>query len=132
MNHEAGFYYATTGFPCLDSMVAEQNLPMAENTDDLVNRLSQLPLVQHSGTDYFYGTNTTVLGIVAERATGIKLQQLVAERVTNPLGIKGLQYGLPEGQQLLPRFTGRASILREAKRGELDIFGPDVPDYALN
>jgi CubicO group peptidase (beta-lactamase class C family) len=132
INHEAGFYYATTGFPCLDSLVAEQNLPMAKNADDLINRISKLPLVQHSGTDYFYGTNTTVLGLVAERATHKNLKQLVTERITNPMKIEGLQYSLPENEQLLPRFTGRDSLLRKAKSGELDIFGPDVPDHALN
>ncbi len=132
INHQAGFYYATTGFPCLDSFVAEQNLPMAKNSDDLIKRMSTLPLIQYSGTDYFYGTNTTVLGLVAERATDKKLKQLVAERITDPMKIKGLQYGLPDNEKLLPKFTGRDSILREAVRGELDIFGPDVPDYAAN
>ena len=132
INHEAGFYYATTGFPCLDSLLAEQNLPKAKNSDDLIKRMSKLPLVQHSGTDYFYGTNTTVLGMVAERATGKTLKQLVADRITGPMKIEGLQYGLPNNEKLLPKFTGRDSILREAVNGELDIFGPDVPGYALN
>lgn len=132
INHEAGFYYATTGIPCLDSLMAEKNLPMAKNADDLINRMAKLPLVQHSGTDYFYGTNTTVLGLVAERATGKNLQQLVSERVTDPMKIEGLQYRLPANEKLLPKFTGRDSILREANRGELDIFGPDVPDYDIN
>lgn len=131
INHEAGFYYATTGFPCLDSMAAEQNLPTAKNSDELIKRMAKLPLVQHSGTDYFYGTNTTVVGLVAERATGKSLKQLVAERVADPMKIEGLQYGLPAGEKLLPRFTGRDSILRKATKGELDIFGPDVPDYEL-
>ncbi|MEM6722760.1 MAG: serine hydrolase [Bacteroidota bacterium] len=132
INHEAGFYYATTGFPCLDSLLAEQNLPKAKNADELIQRLAKLPLIQHSGTEYFYGTNTTILGIVAERASGKSLKDLVVERVTDPLKIEGLQYGLPADVTLLPRFTGRDSILREAKRGELDIFGPDVPDYDPN
>lgn len=132
INHQAGFYYATTGFSCIDSLIAEQNLPMAKNTDELIKRLSKLPLIQHSGTDYFYGTNTTVLGLVAERATGKKLNQLVEERVTGPMKIKGLQYRLPANEKLLPKFTGRDSTLRQAKRSELDIFGPDVPDYDSN
>ncbi|MEP0986869.1 serine hydrolase domain-containing protein [Ekhidna sp.] len=129
INHEAGFYYATTGYPCLDSLVAAQNLPTAKDSEELIKRLAKLPLIQHSGTDYFYGTNTTVLGLVAERATGKDLNQLVKERVTAPLEITGLQYRLPDDEGLLPKFTGRDSILRKANRGELDIFGPDVPDY---
>lgn len=132
INHEAGFYYATTGYPCLDSLMAAQNLPTARDSDELIDKMSKLPLIQHSGTDYFYGTNTTVLGLVAERATGKDLNQLVKERVTAPLKITGLQYRLPDDERLLPKFTGRDSILRKAKRGELDIFGPDVPDYELD
>ncbi len=129
INHKAGFYYATTGFECLDTLLAQQNLPLAEDSDDLISKLSKLPLVQHSGEAYFYGTNTTVLGIVAEKATGKSLNQLVSERITTPLKIDGLRYGLPPNENLLPTYTGRDSILRTAKKGELDIFGPDVPDY---
>lgn len=132
LTHEAGFYYANTGFSCLDSMMSVQNLPKSKNSEDLIKRIARLPLIQHSGTKYFYGTNTTVLGLVAERATNTSLKQLVEERMTGPLKIKGLQYGLPVNEKLLPKFTGRDSVLREAKSGELDIFGPDVPDYDMD
>ena len=71
------------------------------------------------------------MGLVAERATSKSLKQLVKERVTKPMKIKGLQYGLPVDEKLVPKFTGRDSILRKANRGELDIFGPDVPDYEI-
>ena len=129
INHQAGFYYATTGIECLDSLLAASNLPMAENSRALVDLMAELPLIQQPGTNDFYGTNTTVLGIVAERASGKSLKALVEERVTGPLRIEGLQYGLPEGESLLPRISGKDGELRVAHRGELDIFGPDVPDY---
>jgi len=131
INHEAGFYYATTGITCLDDLVATKNLPKAKNTDEFIQKLAELPLVQQPGTTDFYGTNTTVLGFVAERATGKSLKQLVEERVTEPMGITGLQYGLPNPSVLPPAFSGKDSILRQAHKGELDIFGPDVPDYDL-
>lgn len=129
INHQAGFYYATTGFECLDSMLAEKNIATAKDNQEFINRLAVLPLVQHSGADYFYGINTTILGFVAERVSGKSLKQLVVERVTTPMQIEGLQYGLPSKASLVPKFTGRDSILRQAVRGELDIFGEDVPDY---
>jgi CubicO group peptidase (beta-lactamase class C family) len=102
---------------------------MAENSDALIGLLAELPLIQQPGDSYYYGTNTTVLGVLAERASGRSLKQLVEERVTNPLRIDGLQYGLPAGVKLLPRFSGKDGALREAHAGELNIFGPDVPDY---
>ena len=132
INHKAGFYYATTGFECVDSLMAAQNLPRAKNSDELIQRMAKLPIVQQPGSKYFYGMNTTVLGLVAERATGKTLKELIVERVTDPMKIEGLQYGLPNNEKLIPKFTCRDSILRKAKKGELDIFGPDVPDYALD
>ena len=129
LDHKAGFYYSTTNIPCLDSMLAQENLCAAENSQDLINRLSKLPLIQHSGTDYFYGTNTTVLGLVAERAAGKSLAQLLTERVTDPMQINGMRYDLPVGETMLPRYSGKDSLIREAQLGELDIFGQDVPDY---
>ncbi len=132
INHQAGFYYATTGMPCLDSLVASKNLPKAKNTDEFLQKIAELPLVGQPGVNDFYGTNTTVLGMVAERATGKSLKQLVEERVTTPLKIKGIQYGLTNPAILPPAFSGKDSILRQAHKGELDIFGPDVPDYDLS
>ena len=129
LDHKAGFYYSTTNIPCLDSMLAKQNLCAAKNSQDLINKMSTLPLIQHSGTDYYYGTNTTVLGLVAERASGKSLAQLLKERVTEPMNITGMRYDLPDGETMLPRYSGKDSLLREASLGELDIFGQDVPDY---
>ena len=129
VNHEAGFYYAVTGIDCLDTLIADADLPAATDSDDLVNRLARLPLIQQPGTTYYYGTNTTVLGLVAERASGKSLQALVEARVTGPLGIRGLRYGLPEDAVLLPRFSGEGGTLHPAQPGELDIFGGGLPRY---
>ena len=130
INHQAGFYYATTGIPCLDEPLAAKNVAVAKNTQDFIDRLAALPLVGQPGARYFYGLNTTILGMAAERARGRSLKALVAERLAEPLGIEGLRYGLPPGADLLPRFSGQDGALRVARRGELDIFGPDVPGYA--
>ena len=129
LNHQAGFYYSTTNIDCIDSVIANENLAAAKNSQDLINKLAKLPLCQHSGSSYYYGTNTTVLGLVCERATGKTLAQLVKERITDPMKIKGLAYDLPQGATMLPRFSGKDSILRIAEEGELDIFGQNVPDY---
>ena len=129
INHQAGFYYATTGIDCIDSILVSKNLLQASGSDDLINRLATVPLLLHPGSKYYYGTNTTVLGMVAERATGLSLKNLVEIRLFSRLNIKGLKYNLSKGETLLPYFTGIDSILRIARKGELDIFGPDLPFY---
>ena len=129
INHEAGFYYATTKNKCINSAMTNNNLPRALNSDELINKFANLPLIQQPGESHFYGTNITVLGLVSERATGQSLNELVKVRITDPLGINGLKYNLKRGEKLLPRVTGLDTILRIAQDGELDIFGPDVPLY---
>ena len=129
INHQAGFYYATTGIDCIDSILVSKNLPHASNSDDLINRLATVPLLLHPGSKYYYGTNTTVLGMVAERATGLSLKNLVEIKLFYRLNIQGLKYNLSKGETLLPYLTGIDSMLRIARKGELDIFGPDLPFY---
>ena len=127
INHEAGFYYASTQNKCINSAVAKVNLPKAENSDDLINRIAKLPLIQEPGDSHFYGTNTTILGLVAERATGTSLNTLISSRMTELIGISGLKYNLEFNENLLPRFSGKNDTLRFAKDGDFDIFGPDFP-----
>jgi len=127
--HKAGFYYALTGIPCIDDPLIEMDIVKSKNNQEFIDKLAKLPLIQQPGTNPYYGLNTTVLGFVAERATNKTLKQLVKERITDPLKIEGLQYHLPKGELLIPPVSGADSILRLAKLGELDIFGPNVPDY---
>ncbi|MEL7486767.1 MAG: serine hydrolase, partial [Pseudomonadota bacterium] len=129
LTHEAGFYYATTNVPCLDARVAGAELPNALDGDDFIRRVAAMPLIQDPGSVYYYGTNTSVLGVVLERATGMSLADLVRARIMRPLGIRGLAYRLPDGEALPPRFDGGDGALRRAHDGELSIFGGATPSY---
>ena len=85
INHEAGFYYATTGIKCLDEALVMKDLADSKNSEEFVKKLSELPLIDQPGNKSFYGLNTTVLGIVNERAGGASLSDLVKNRITGPV-----------------------------------------------
>ena len=106
INHEAGFYYSTTGIKCLDNILDSKNLAASKNSNELILKLSELPLVDYPGNKHFYGLNTTVLGLVNERASGETLENLVKNRITEPMNIKGLQYNRNSDTKLLPVFSG--------------------------
>ena len=61
INHKAGFYYADTRIPCLDSLSYKADITTATDSEDLIQILSNMPLIQHPGERYHYGLNTTVL-----------------------------------------------------------------------
>lgn len=129
LTHKAGFFYATTGIKCLDSLISSKNIASSKNTQDFIDHLATLPLIQQSGDEYFYGINTTVLGFILERATNKSLKTLVEERITTPMKITGLQYSLDINKLIIPPMSGKNDTLRIANSGELDIFGEDVPSY---
>lgn len=129
MIHTAGFYYATTNLPCLDEAQAALELPLAKSSDEWMQGISRLPLIQSPDEGYYYGLNTTVLGFVMERATGKSLQTLLEERVLEPYDIEGLTFLLPESAVLPPRVSGIDGELRLATPMELDIFGGHQPPY---
>ena len=131
INHEAGFYYSTTGIKCLDNILDSKNLAASKNSNELILKLSELPLVDYPGNKHFYGLNTTVLGLVNVRASGETLENLVKNRITEPMNIKGLQYNRNSDTKLLPVFSGVDSVIRYANDGELDIMGTYVPGYGL-
>jgi len=136
LNHKGGFYYTFQPTECLNAAMGEQEIGAAQSSDELIADLAALPLIRQPGSGYYYGMNTTVLGLVMERAKDQSLQEIVRERITGPLGIENLRYGLPEGEEMLPRFVGDEGVLRVADPAELDIYrtppqgyDPDVPLY---
>lgn len=130
LNHNDGFYYPFTGYACLDDAMKTARLPEATSSADLIDRIAALPLHPDGVGEHVYGIGTTILSLVAERATGQKFDDIVAARLTRPLGIsETLKYTLPDNVSTYPRVSGADGALRLAKEEELDIFGGPVPEY---
>jgi CubicO group peptidase (beta-lactamase class C family) len=55
--------------------------------DEFVARLAELPLAFQPGEGWLYDTGINVLGVLLARAAGKPLSDLVAERITGPLGV---------------------------------------------
>ena len=104
LTHTAGISYGT------DSLVASlyqaQGLGPAagfgwytadkdEPICETMARLGTLPFVAQPGESFVYGYNTDILGCVAERASGMSLDDLVRARITGPLGMTDTQFFLP-------------------------------------
>ncbi|MEM9838644.1 MAG: serine hydrolase [Pseudomonadota bacterium] len=133
LNHNDGFYYPFTGYSCLDLAMRAARLPEATSTDDLIGRIASLTLHPTGIGESQYGIGTTVLGLVAERATGKSFAEVVEEHITEPLGITDtLRYTLPDGVETYARVTGTGGELTFAEEGDLDIFGGPVPQYAAD
>src|SRR5262249_41162378 len=66
---------------------------------DSMERLASLPFVAQPGESWVYGYNTDILGCIAERASGVPLDQLIRTRITRPPGIKDTEVFLPSSDR---------------------------------
>ena len=87
----AGFGGLWDGSP-LDQAVVDAGLgpgplPPQLPADEFMARLGALPLAAQPGERWLYHVSTEALSVLLARATGRPLADLVAERVTGPLGL---------------------------------------------
>jgi CubicO group peptidase (beta-lactamase class C family) len=62
------------------------------SADQFVARLTSLPLAFQPGAGWMYETGIALLGILLARATGRSLSQLIADRITGPLGMASTSF----------------------------------------
>src|SRR5437879_4197330 len=60
-----------------------------------IERLATLPFTAQPGERWVYGYNTDILGCVAERASGMPLDELIRTRITGPLGMRDTYFFVP-------------------------------------
>jgi CubicO group peptidase (beta-lactamase class C family) len=108
LTHTAGISYGTN--PSVASQYEAKGLGPAagygwytadkdEPICTTIERLATLPFVAQPGEAWVYGYNTDVLGCIAERASGMPLDELIRTRITGPLGMKDTQFYLPPAQR---------------------------------
>src|SRR3954452_25085600 len=84
-------------------------VPMS--ADEVVARVAALPLAFQPGEGWLYDTPIEVLGVVLARASGRSLSDLVAERITGPLGMTSTGFGTNEPGRLATAYTPRDGAL---------------------
>jgi CubicO group peptidase (beta-lactamase class C family) len=66
--------------------------------DEWMKRLGSLPLIYQPGDKWLYNTASDVLGVLMARATGLPLDEFLAERLFGPLGMTDTGFYVPAGQ----------------------------------
>jgi len=106
LTHTAGISYGTDA-PIAPLYVAKGLGPAAgwgwytadkdEPICTTIERLATLPFVAQPGERWVYGYNTDILGCVAERASGMPLDELIRTRITGPLKMNDTYFFVPRG-----------------------------------
>ncbi|WP_431302280.1 serine hydrolase domain-containing protein [Sediminicoccus sp. BL-A-41-H5] len=91
LRHSSGFVYAAAApFPRIRELYEEHDIEARRGpvtADEMLRRLGTIPLAFQPGAQFFYSISTDVLGLLLQRVAGQPLDQLIAERLTSPLGM---------------------------------------------
>lgn len=93
LRHTAGIPYGFYGSSLVRKLYADAGLFDADATnEELVDRLTKLPLAEQPGTLWTYGYATDVLGRVVEIVSGKTLYAFEKQRLFDPLGMSETAY----------------------------------------
>ncbi|MFC4170497.1 serine hydrolase domain-containing protein [Microvirga sp. GCM10011540] len=96
LRHTSGFTYAGSApFPELKEAYDKAEIE-SRNSDlspeELIKRLSTIPLAYEPGTRWEYGVSTDVLGVLVERVSGKRLDHYLDEILFKPLNMKDTRF----------------------------------------
>ena len=93
----------------------QPGLSLQEN----IRRIASVPLVHQPGTRWWYSVAYDVLGAVLERAAGKALPEIVAERVTRPLGMNDTSFAIVDTDRLAVPYANAKPRPKRMADGEV-------------
>ncbi len=88
MQHTAGFTYGSFGDTPIDRMYREKQIPSYDDSlQTMIEKLSKTPLLYQPGERMVYSVAVDIQGYLIEKWTGKGLEEFLAERLFNPLGM---------------------------------------------
>ena len=96
LRHTSGLIYGTRGKSLVNAAYIEAKIGSRDfSNEELVTKLSNLPLRFSPGDRWEYGVSTDVLGRVIEVVSGKTLGEFLNERVLSPLGMTDTAFFVP-------------------------------------
>jgi CubicO group peptidase (beta-lactamase class C family) len=112
MRHTSGLTYEISGDALIKKMYREAGIGnIDESAEERVNKLATLPLICQPETAWEYGRSIDVLGRIIEVVSGTGLEEFLARRVLEPLGMKDTAFWVP------PEKRDRIAALEPAPPG---------------
>lgn len=105
MTHRAGLSYGFLPDCPVAALYRQTDMrKTAKPLEDMIATIASMPLAFEPGSQWRYSVATDVLARVIEIVEGKPIRQVVAERVTGPLGLKDTGFTASDPARLLPMF----------------------------
>jgi CubicO group peptidase (beta-lactamase class C family) len=95
MSHSAGFTYGLFGNTPVDVMYRANNPLEAPSLQEMINRLSKMPLLYQPGTKWVYSVSVDIQGYLVEKLSGKTFPEFLRTRLFEPLGMVDTGFSVP-------------------------------------
>ena len=129
MSHTAGFGYGLADVHPVDKQFRTKEVLRSQGLQQMVDRVSTIPLMYEPGTRWSYSVAVDVQGYIVEKLSGMPLGRFMEERIFRPLKMNDTAFstGAGKARRLAALYQGGA----DGKIAEATtLFGDrNVPDY---
>ena len=96
LRHTSGLTYGYFGNTAVDKMYrAKGVLNRKSSLQDMINKLSGIPLLYQPGTKWHYSVSTDVLGYLVQKVSGQPLDEFFQQNIFEPLDMKDTAFYVP-------------------------------------
>jgi len=96
LRHTSGLTYGYFGNTAVDKMyMANSILKRESSLQDMINKLSEIPLLYQPGTKWHYSVSTDVLGYLVQKISGQPLDKFFRQKIFEPLDMKDTDFYVP-------------------------------------
>ncbi len=117
LTHTSGFGYGNGVGGDLWTAAGQTGYYFADKDETIresVRRIASLPAHAQPGTQWIYGYNTDILGALVEVVAGKPLDQVLRERIFDPVGMRDTEFYLSRGKE------GRLAAVYSQNAGKLE------------
>ncbi len=95
MTHTAGFAYGLSSDNPVDKAYAQQQVLQSTSLQEMIDKLSKIPLLYQPGTRWTYSISVDIQGYLVEKLSGKSLPEFMRDRVFQPLQMKDTAFYVP-------------------------------------
>ncbi len=97
LRHTSGLTYGFFGNTAVDKMYRSENvIGRKSSLEDMINKLSDIPLLHQPRTKWHYSVSTDVLGYLVEEVSGQSLDEFFRQNIFEPLDMKDTAFYVPK------------------------------------
>ncbi|MFT7688998.1 MAG: CubicO group peptidase (beta-lactamase class C family) [Candidatus Azotimanducaceae bacterium] len=96
LTHTSGLTYGFMHANPIDKMYRDQGVEQSDSLEEMVDKLSEIPLLFTPGSRWNYSVSTDVCGYLVQKISDIPFDVFLKEQILDPLGMVDTDFYVPE------------------------------------